>query len=96
MLRKRKREVPSRRRYAGYTPGGESPSPPSPGSASIRLTVSVDVEAWAQARGKTVEEAERELGRRIDEATSPIRDRLAAELGDMREVIQSMTVSTGR
>ncbi|WP_280841062.1 hypothetical protein [Micromonospora sp. A200] len=50
----------------------------------------MDVERWARARGKTVEEADRELRRRINEATSAMSSRLMVELGDMDDVIQSM------
>ncbi|MDH6465725.1 hypothetical protein M2302_005927 [Micromonospora sp. A200] len=89
-LRKRKREEQPQRRYADYIPGAEVPPPPPPGRASIQLTVSVDVERWARARGKTVEEADRELRRRINEATSAMSSRLMVELGDMDDVIQSM------
>ncbi|RZU77610.1 hypothetical protein EV384_6341 [Micromonospora kangleipakensis] len=95
LRRKRKREEPPQRRYADYIPGTETPPPPPPGRASIRITVAVDVEAWAQAQGKTVEEADRELGRRINDATSPMLAKLVTELGDMGGSILSATMSTG-
>ncbi|SIN14336.1 hypothetical protein SAMN04489832_3398 [Micromonospora cremea] len=94
-LRKRKREEPPQRRYADYIPGTEVPPSPLAGTASIRLTVAVDVETWAQARGKTAEEAQRVLHQRINDATTPMLAELTTELGDMADSILSATVSTG-
>lgn len=56
--------------------------------------MSVDVETWAQAHGMTAEEADRELGRRVNEAASRVRSQLVTELGDMGDPIRSMTVGT--
>lgn len=94
-LWRRRDEEMRQRRYAEMPGNLVAPPPPSPyGRATIRLTVCVDVEAWAKTHGKTVEDAERELHRRISDATSPMLGKLAAELGDMGDLFLSATAST--
>lgn len=85
-----------RRRYMDVPAGAVVPSRPAPsGSASIRLTVNVDIEAWAKAHGRNGEDAQRELSQRIKDAMSPVLSKLTTELGDMRRLIRSATISAG-